>query len=58
MILLRDFHLSRHTDSRATVLYNYLYPMTRLIVNRDGQSAQCSIDFILGEGKIQNIFIR
>lgn len=27
MILLRDFHLSRHTDSRATVLYNYLYPI-------------------------------
>lgn len=61
MILLRDFHLSRHAaiPIRAPPFCTIIYiRSTGLIVNRDGQSAQRSIDFILGEGKIQNIFIR
>lgn len=55
MILLRDFHLSRHAaiPIRAPPFCTIIYiRSTGLIVNRDGQSAQRSIDFILGEGKI------
>lgn len=48
MILLRDFHLSRHAaiPIRAPPFCTIIYiRSTGLIVNRDGQSAQRSIDF-------------